>query len=96
VSRKVKSHLEFDELAFNKPENQAGLAGADIPEKNLVTQSNRARKRVSASIAEVKLGVPHKTGNPNPHLREDAIFKRSGLSSPRVHPRILTKLTNDD
>jgi hypothetical protein len=55
MSRKVKSHLEFDELAFHKPENQAGLAGSDIPEKNLVTQSNRASKRVSASIAELKL-----------------------------------------
>jgi hypothetical protein len=43
----MNSHLEFNELAFDKQENQAGLAGAHIPEKNLATQSNAPIKRVS-------------------------------------------------
>jgi len=67
----MESHLEFNELAFDKPENQAGLAGAHIPEKNLAIQPNRASKRVSASQSSKS---PYKTRNPK---GENAIFKRS-------------------
>jgi len=52
----MESHLEFNELAFDKPENQAGLAGAHIPEKNLAIQPKQASKRISKS--------PYKTRNP--------------------------------
>jgi len=34
----MESHLEFDELALDKPEDQAGLAGAHVPKKDLAIQ----------------------------------------------------------
>jgi hypothetical protein len=48
----MKCHLEFDELALDKPENQAGLAGAHIPEKNLATQSNAYQHRRALENSE--------------------------------------------
>jgi hypothetical protein len=40
----MESHLELDELAFHKPEDQTGLAGAHVPKKNLATQYNRGKE----------------------------------------------------
>jgi hypothetical protein len=52
LSREMKCHLEFDELALDKPKNQAGLAGAHIPEKNLATQSNAYQHRRALENSE--------------------------------------------
>lgn len=62
VWRVEESHLELDELAFHKPEDQAGLAGAHVPKKNLwggTIEPSRGSKRVSASA-----GSPYKETNP--------------------------------
>lgn len=52
----MESYLEFDELAFHKPEDQARLAGAHIPEKNLASQTQQ-RKQARISIAELRIAV---------------------------------------
>jgi hypothetical protein len=41
-----KVHLELDELALDEPEHQAGLAGADITEKDLVNPTERVKKYI--------------------------------------------------
>jgi len=62
----MEPHLVLDELAFHKPEDQAGLAGAHVPKKNLAIKSNRAEEEEASACQHPHSSKsPYETTNPN-------------------------------
>lgn len=48
----IMGNLKFEELALHKAQNEAGFAGAHVPEKNLSKSQQKKRKKATPNNSE--------------------------------------------